>query len=332
MPFSRIVGHNRIVSLLRRSLEAGKLSHAYLFDGIDGIGMKDTALALVEAVFCNGKDGCGECSSCRKVGGLRHPDLHLVQPDGAFIKIDQIRDLQKELSLRPYEARKKACIIEDAERMNPSAANACLKTLEEPPGEALLILLTSHVDGILPTIRSRCQHLRFPALPMETIEADLRDSGADPEPSRVAAALAGGDLARARELISGDRLQARKLFLERAAHLSQAEIIPLFAAAEEYATDKESALDLVDLLRLFWRDALLARTGCSGITNSDLLSLVNEKAASHSLEEIMEKLDGISMIRRALTRNANPRLSMEVLLMELANASPPANPVRNVRQ
>jgi DNA polymerase-3 subunit delta' len=320
MPFSRIIGHNRIVSLLNRSLETGKLSHAYLFEGIDGIGMKETALALVEAVFCNGMDGCGECPSCRKVGGLRHPDLHLVHPDGAFIKIDQIRDLQKELSLRPYEARKKACIIEGAERMNPSAANAFLKTLEEPPGEALLILLTSHGDGILPTIRSRCQYLRFPALPTEIIEADLRESGAEPEPSRVAAALAGGDLARARELISGDRLQARKLFLERAAHLSQAEIIPLFATAEEYATDKESALDLVDLLRLFWRDALLARTGCSGITNSDLLPLVMEKAEKHSLEEIMERLEAISHIRQAMTRNANPRLSMEVLFMDLTEA------------
>jgi len=320
MPFSRIIGHGRIVSLLRRSLETGKLSHAYLFDGIDGTGMKDTALALVEAVFCNGTDGCGECISCQKVAGLRHPDLHLVQPDGAFIKIDQIRNLQKELSFRPYEARKKACIIEDAERMNPSAANAFLKTLEEPPGEALLILLTSHAESLLPTIRSRCQHLRFAALPTETIEAHLRESGAEPDPSRVAAALAGGDLARARELLSVDRLQARKLFLERAANLSHAEIVPLFAAAEEYAVDKQIALDLIEILRLFWRDILLVRTGCSGITNSDLLPLVREKADRHSLEEIIEKLEGITRVRQALTRNANPRLSLEVLFMELTNA------------
>jgi DNA polymerase-3 subunit delta' len=317
MPFSRIIGHGRIVSLLMRSLNTGKLSHAYLFDGIDGTGMKDTALALVEAIFCNGADGCGECPSCRKVSGLRHPDLHLVQPDGAHIKIDQIRDLQKELSFRPYEAPKKACIIEDADRMNPSSANAFLKTLEEPPGEALLILLTSHAESILPTIRSRCQHLRFAALPTETIEAHLRESGAEPEQSRVAAALAGGDLTRARELLSGDRLQARRLFLERTANLSHTDSISLFAAAEEYAADKESALDLIDILRLFWRDILLARTGCSAITNSDLLPLVREKAYRHSLEEIMEKLEGITRVRQKLMRNANPRLSLEVLFMEL---------------
>jgi DNA polymerase III subunit delta' len=319
MPFSSIIGHNRIVSLIRRSLETGKLSHAYLFDGIDGTGMKDTALALVEAVFCNGTDGCGECPSCRKIAGGRHPDLHLVQPDGASIKIDQIRDLQRELSFRPYEARKKACIIGDAERMNPSAANAFLKTLEEPPGEALLILLTSNAETILPTIRSRCQHLRFTALPTETIEAHLLAIGSEREPSRVAAAMAGGDLARAKELLSGDRLQARKLFLERTANLSHAEIVPLFAAAEEYAADKQHALDLIDILRTFWRDILLVRTGCSVITNSDLLPLVREMADRHSLEEIIEKLEGISRLRQGLTRNANPRLSLEVLFMELAN-------------
>jgi DNA polymerase-3 subunit delta' len=320
MPFSRIIGHGRIVSLIRRALETGKLSHAYLFDGIDGIGMMDTALALVEAVFCSGTDGCGECPSCRKIAGGRHPDLHLVQPDGAFIKIDQIRELQKELSFRPYEARKKACIIEDAERMNPSAANAFLKTLEEPPGEALLILLTSNAESILPTIRSRCQHLRFAALPTETIEAHLLETGSEPEPSRVAAAMAGGDLARAKELLSGDRLQARKLFLERATNLSHGEIVPLFAAAEEYAVDKLSTLDLIDILRLFWRDVLLVNTGCSGITNSDLLPLVREKAGRHAMEDIIEKLESITRFRQGLTRNANPRLSLEVLFMELTSA------------
>ena len=141
MSFSRIIGYDRNISLLRRALATGKLSHAYLFNGIDNSGMKEVAIALVEAIFCNGTDGCGACPSCRKIAGLRHPDLHLVQPDGAFIKIDQIRELQKELSYRPFEAPKKACIIEDADRMNPSAANAFLKTLEEPPGDAILILI-----------------------------------------------------------------------------------------------------------------------------------------------------------------------------------------------
>lgn len=320
MPFSSVIGHTRIVKLLKRSLEAGKLSHAYLFEGIDGTGMKETALALVESVFCGESEGCGKCPSCRKIAEGNHPDLHIVRPEGMHIKIDQIRDLRKALSFRPYEADKKACIIEDAERMNVSAANAFLKTLEEPPGDALLILLTSHVESLLPTIRSRCQQISFSPLSNEAIEATLTKEGADVKPSRIAAAMAGGDLARARELLAGDHLQERKRFLERAVGLSCSDIIPLFESAEEYASNKENIIYLIDLLMLFWRDILFLHTGNGEISNSDLLPLLKEKADQFTLDQVMENLELINRIRHSVMKNANPRLSLEVLFMEMANA------------
>jgi len=320
MPFSSVIGHKSIVTLLKRSIEAGKLSHAYLFEGIDGIGMKETALALVESVFCQENGGCGKCPPCRKIAEGNHPDLHLVQPEGMHIKIDQIRDLRKALSFRPYEAKKKACIIEDAERMNISAANAFLKTLEEPPGDALLVLLTSHVESLLPTIRSRCQQISFSPLSTDTIEAALTKDGADLKPARIAAALAGGDLARARELLEGDHLQERMIFLERAAGLSCSDIIPLLESAEEYASNRESMLYLIDLLMLFWRDILFLHTGHGKIANSDLLSLLKEKAGQCSLEHIMKNLEFINRIRHSVMKNTNPRLSLEVLFMEMASA------------
>jgi DNA polymerase-3 subunit delta' len=319
MSFSRIIGYERNIALLRRSLETGKLAHAYLFYGIDGSGMKETALALVEAIFCNGNDGCGECSSCRKVAGLNHPDLHIVQPDGAFIKIDQIRKLQKELSYRPFEAPKKACIIEDADNMNISAANAFLKTLEEPSGDAILILMTTHVDAVIPTILSRCQQLRFPSLPTETIAAQLREMGTDHDSARIAAALAGGSVERAKEIVEGDWLQERKSLLEKLAALSPEGVIQLFAAAEESAKDKEGALHLVDLLNVFWRDVLLIQTGTPEIVNSDLAPLITGLSKRNSLERVIEKLESIARARQSLTRNANPRLAIEVLLMALAS-------------
>jgi len=319
MSFSRIIGYDRNVSLLRRALATGKLSHAYLFYGIDGSGMKDAALALVEAIFCNGTDGCGECPSCRKVAGLRHPDLHHVQPDGAFIKIDQIRELQKELSYRPFEAPKKACIIEEADKMNTSAANAFLKTLEEPSGDAILILMTTHVDAVLPTILSRCQQLRFPSLPTETIAAQLKEKGADEDSARIAAALAGGSIERAREIVEGDWLQTRKSLLEKITALSPEAIIPLFAAAEETAKDKDSALHLADLLNVFWRDVLLTQSGSSEIVNTDLSPLIRSVSERNTLDRVIEKLERIARTRQALTRNANPRLAIEVLIMGLAD-------------
>lgn len=318
MSFSRIIGYDRNISLLRRALATGKLSHAYLFYGIDGSGMMDTAVALIEAIFCNGTDGCGECPTCRKVAGLRHPDLHHVRPDGAFIKIDQIRELQKELSYRPFEAPKKACIIEDADKMNISAANAFLKTLEEPSGNAILILITTRVDAVLPTVLSRCQQLRFPSLPTETIASQLREKGADEDSARIAAALAEGSVERAQEILEGDWLKSRTLLLEKIAGLTPEEIIPLLAAAEESAKDKESALHLVDLLNVFWRDVLLTHTGSPDIVNTDLSSLIRSVSARNSLESVLEKLERISRTRQALTRNTNPRLAVEVLFMGLA--------------
>lgn len=317
MSFSRIIGYDRNIALLRRSLASGKLSHAYLFNGIDASGMRDTACALVQAVFCGNDDGCGTCPACRKLSGGNHPDLHVVRPDGAFIKIDQIRELQRELSYRPFEAPKKACIVEDAERMNPAAANAFLKTLEEPPGDAILILTTTHVDSVLPTILSRCQQLRFPPLPTETIAAHLLKSGADEDSARIAAALAGGSIERAQNLLENDGLQSRKALLEKVATLSGTETIPLFATAEACAKDKENALNLLDMLNVFWRDILLAHAGSPGIVNTDLLPLIRNLSARNSLAGIMEKLDRITQTRLALTRNANPRLAVEVLFMEL---------------
>lgn len=317
MPFSSIAGQDRITALLRRSLEAGRIAHAYLFEGIDAGCLKDTALALVQAVFCGTTDGCGECDACRRVQGLNHPDLHLLQSEGAFIKVDQVRELQRELSLRPYQARKKACIIEDADRMNPASGNAFLKTLEEPPGDAMLILLTTHGEGILPTIRSRCQTLRFPPLSMDTVASLLLENGADKEQARMAAALAGGSLSRAREIADADRLQMRRTLLERTSRLSCREIFPLLETAEDYARDRETATDAVDMLKLFWRDILLFRAGSGEIANLDLQPLVMELSERMSTEQILEKLERITVAGQALARNVNPRLALEVLFMDL---------------
>ena len=146
MSFADILGHERIVEVLRRSLRTGKTAHSYLFEGISGCGRKKTALALIQAIFCSVSpdDACGECPSCRKVASGNHGDIHFIEPlpDKRDISIDQLRAMQRELSLRPYEAPRKACIIEPAERMSVSAANSLLKTLEEPPGSAIIILLT----------------------------------------------------------------------------------------------------------------------------------------------------------------------------------------------
>lgn len=318
MPFSDIKGQTAPVSLLKRSLGSGKIAHAYIFEGIEGCGKKKTALALVKAIFCKDADGCGKCPACRKVAALQHPDLHIVEPDGAFIKIDQIRDLQKELSFRPFEASKKVCIMEAAERLNPAAANAFLKTLEEPPGNALLILLTTNSGAVLPTILSRCQRLSFSPLSSELIEEYLRETGVPAESAKVAASLAGGSMKKALEISGEDTLRKRDQILERISSLSTGEIAPLFSLAEELGSDRDGAAEVLDLLTAFWRDVMLLQSGGKDPTNRDILYLLNEEVARSTLEKTMEKIELVSRSRQALQRNVNPRLTLEVLFMGLA--------------
>lgn len=317
MPFSRVIGQTTPVDVLQRALRSGKSAHAYLFEGIEGCGKGTTALAFVEATFCGRDDGCGACPSCRKMDKLQHPDLHMVEPDGAFIKIDQIRELQRELVLRPIEAPLKACIIRDADRLNPSAGNALLKTLEEPPGNALMILLTTNLDSVLPTVRSRCQLLRFAPLSEEMIEEQLVAAGRDRAAARLAASLAGGSLGKALGDEEADSVD-RAALLKRLGAFSLSDTAPLFAAAEEMASNREQALKQLDVLTSLLRDILLIQGGSDDVINRDIFPLLENEATRLSRERNIERITNTMEARQALMRNANPRLTLDVLLMRLA--------------
>ena len=318
MPFATITGLDGTLGLLRRSLRSGRVAHAYLFEGVEGCGKKKTALAFIEALFCGKDEACGTCPSCRKMAALQHPDLHLVEPDGNFIKIDQIRELQKQLSYRPFEAPKKACIIDGAERLNPAAGNALLKTLEEPPGNALIILISASHGELLPTIVSRCQQLHFPALSHAAIEQHLIAEGIAAETAKIAASLAGGSMGKALEICREESVQRRASLLECLVTLTLDNVAPLFAAAEEQAADKEAAKEMLELLTLFYRDALLYASDGGNLANADLLPLIERTACSTSLTRLLEKLQQIEEARQALSRNINTRLALDVLFMRLA--------------
>ncbi len=318
MPFSDIIGQDTSVALLRRSLASKRVAHAYLFSGIEGCGKRKTALAFIEAAFCPTRDGCGTCSSCRKIAALQHPDLHLIEPDGQFIKIDQIRELQNALAYRPYEAPKKACIIDGAERLNPAAGNALLKTLEEPPGNALIILVASQRSMVLPTILSRCQSLVFHSLPQEVIETQLLHIGYPTESSRIAASLAGGSLKKALDIVAENALTGRKEFLERVLTLSLHNITTLFSTAEEFAREKENVIDMLDILTSFLRDILLFIETGSEAVHADLTPLIQLEAVRLSTKKVMNLIDRVAEAHRALRRNVNARLTLEVLFMRFA--------------
>jgi len=281
MSFSSIVGHDRPVTILKRALSNNALAHAYLFSGGDGIGKKMTAFALAAAVNCGNRGpegGCGECPSCRRVAALTHPDVHVVMPESENeqllatwsskavekasdeIKIDQIRQAQESLTLTPSEGSKKILIVDGAETLNPSAQNAFLKTLEEPPGDALIVLVTSIPQSLLPTIRSRCQEIRFQPLPRRTLaQALMKRRGLSEGDAWFLAALAQGSLGRGLDMNVEHEKAEREEIAALWTGLPRLTAGEVLALAEGYAKDRERFDRMLTIGAECLRDALVYR-------------------------------------------------------------------------
>jgi DNA polymerase III subunit delta' len=321
MTFDQILGHARQKEILRRAIRSQRLAHAYLFEGPEGIGKQLVALALTRAVVCSEGTGCGSCVACRKVDHHNHPDLHLLEPDGASIKIEQIRALQKELSYRPLEAAKKICIIDAAERMNPAAGNALLKTLEEPSGEALIILLSSHPERVLPTIRSRSQRLPFQRLAQDLIKTVLvRQPGLDEIHAHILASLSEGSFKIALGKDHDLYLKQRKEIIRGISLLSLDNIVPIFELAQKLSDNKEQLQDILEILQIFYRDLLTYKhyAGEEQLVNIDLIEEIRRAAQCHDQRTLLNKLEALAQTRRLLERNINRQLAVENLLLDLA--------------
>lgn len=323
MTFNNILHHQPQKDILLRALHHRRLAHAYLFEGPEGVGKKLMALALARALFCTQGQGCGECAACRKVDHQNHPDLHWLSPDGSQIKIDQVRKIQQELSLRPLEGEYKVCLIDAADSMNPAAANALLKTLEEPAAGTLLILLSARPEFLLDTIRSRCQRLRFNRLPRrqmaEILEHRLELSEQE---ALVMAALSDGSFKKA----FGDRrelyLEQRKKLINALLALSDGAILPLMKLAEELEKDKENIEDILDIFQAFYRDLLLLGQGRpeGELVNIDLRETLFRRAGREQPDVLLRKLAAIDAARFHLQRNVNRQLALESMLMQIVAA------------
>jgi DNA polymerase-3 subunit delta' len=224
MPFRDIVGHKRLVGLLARSVERGSLPPSLIFAGPAGIGKRLAALSTAQALNCltpesmfdvggdAGRDACGRCAACTRIARGVHPDVVVVSPgDNGSIKIDAVRDLVERANFRPFEGRRRAVIIDDADALVMAAQNGLLKTLEEPPSASVFILVTSRPDTLLPTVRSRCPQLRFRTLGPDEVAAVLIGRGHNDVEARAVAATADGSIGQALEASAGELVEARDI-------------------------------------------------------------------------------------------------------------------------
>ncbi len=321
MTFDQIIGHVRQKEFLRRTLAHNRLAHAYLFEGPQGVGKRLTALALARTVFCAEATGCGDCIPCRKIDHNNHPDLHILEPDGKQIKIEQIRNLQKTLAFKPVESTRRICLIDQADKMNPAAANSLLKTLEEPSAETLIVLISARPEALLTTVLSRCQRLPFARLPQSCIESTLIEQrGYDQKEAHIIAALADGSFQMALDRDPTIYLERRIEILKQVTALSAGSILPLMELAKELSTEKETIPQTLELLQAFYRDLLLYRHNrpLESLINIDLQEKIRRVATREDNRSILNKLDALNECQRNHERNVNPQLNLEVLLLRLA--------------
>lgn len=320
-----ILGHEWAQELLQGQLRRGGLRHAYLLTGPEGVGRRTLALRLAQALNCPTplEPGvpCRECRTCQQIARLQHPDLSLVQaPEvGGTLKVDQIRELQRSLALAPYAARYRVALLLRFEEAHPSAANALLKMLEEPPPSVVLILTASSAESLLETIVSRCEVLRLRPLPLEVAQQGLSERWAlPPERARLLAHLSGGRLGYALQLHQDDVFMAdRTAWLDELAHLLFSGRLERFHFADGAARDRARLRLMLIVWLTYWRDLLLVAAGSRvPLTNLDRESEIRSLAGSISLDFAYAIVNEIEDLLVALDGNANPRLTLEILLLD----------------
>ncbi|OGQ88671.1 MAG: DNA polymerase III subunit delta' [Deltaproteobacteria bacterium RIFOXYD12_FULL_56_24] len=323
--FAGIIGQEKAKKLLRRAVAQDRLAHAFLFKGPMGVGKKTLARTFAAALNChNPKDHepCGQCPSCRKFTAGSHPDFIVIEPEGAAIKINQVRELKKTLAFPPFEAKIRVALVCEIHTMRREAANSLLKTLEEPPAQTMLILTGDEAGGILPTILSRCQTVPFFPLPQPEVAKILaREAGITTENAATLAAMAEGSLGRARLLLAKDLLGLRREIIEHLLRLepdTPTAIQALGELAETAARLKEDLGELLDLLTTWHHDLLLFAHGAPGsIINYDLSPTFPAACRRWSKGQLADKLHLLDTARKQLARNCNPTAVCEVLFFGL---------------
>ncbi|MBS4197986.1 DNA polymerase III subunit delta' [Lederbergia citri] len=311
--------------MLKSSIEKDRVAHAYLFEGERGTGKRAASILIAASLFCENIQHnfipCGDCVNCKRIKHGNHPDIHIVEPDGLSIKIEQIRSLRTEFSKSGVESKKKLYLIIDAEKMTIPAANSLLKFLEEPNVETTAILVTEQPQRILPTILSRCQTVSFKAIPGEVLTRKLQDAGINNIKAPLLAAITN-HLQEALELDGDDWFaQARKIVLNLYEVQKKGTLYAMTSLQDEWIHHfKEKAqIDLgLNLLLLIYKDLLYIQLGKEEqLVYPDWREKFAADALQTSSRRLSEQMSAILEAKRKLNANMNPHLLMEQLLLSL---------------
>ncbi len=327
--FRGVVGHGDAVAALQNSIRSGRVPHAYLFAGEEGAGKHFLATTFAAALLCKegGTEPCMRCASCRRVLAGTWPDLlEVVHEKPDLISVKEVREqVVATVGKRPFDSKYKVYIIDDAEKMNPQAQNALLKTIEEPPDYAILLLLANSPEALLPTIHSRCVRVDVRGVPnAKLVEHLVQDLNVPPKDAEVAAAFAQGNIGRAREIAGGGAFAehaARVLGLARKAR--ELPIAKLASETEAFLKEEIAFGEILDILLLWYRDVLLYKsTGdmekvVFRRTPEEMAALRTE-AALLSYEDLGRIFEAIEHAAAAERANVSASFALELLFTEIA--------------
>ncbi|BCL80258.1 DNA polymerase III subunit delta' [Ktedonobacteria bacterium brp13] len=331
-PGWNIVGHEHAIDLLRRTLLAQQVRHAYLFAGPQHIGKGVLARRFAQTLLCTGgadptispPEPCNTCLSCRKVLHGNHPDVHIISraSDKQVLTIEQVRELQSDASRRTIEGRRNIFIIEDAHEMNVQAANCILKTLEEPEQSVVLILTVPDAGLLLPTIISRVQTISVQLLTARQIkDALIQRWECDASEADLVSSLAAGRLGWAVQAVEDeDLLEERKTLLDSLVKIPTLSTVQRFDIVQRIGSDGERARAALELWLLWWRDMALAANGCLDLTvNADMRDLLKSQSAKVGSDESARMARAILQTQESVEQNVNARTALEVLMLDTPN-------------
>ncbi|MEO8354523.1 MAG: DNA polymerase III subunit delta' [Chloroflexota bacterium] len=326
-----LIGHEWAVDMLKKHVIRGTTRHAYLFAGPPGLGRRTLALRFAQALNCQTpvEEGipCGECRDCRQIEAMQHPDLSVVQPTdkdlkpdpGGEIRIQQIRDLQKSINLRPYQSKYRVVVFTRFQEANVSASNALLKTLEEAPSYAVLILTADNPEQLLPTIVSRCEVLKLRPLKVDQVQMALEEKGFETNHARLIAHISGGRFGYALDL-----LESPSLLVEREERLNDLQSliagsrVEKFAYADKLSKDRDSMRQVILIWLSYWRDVMLrAAQSETPLVNVDRNLEIEDIAGRMDLSSARLVVSRLENSLEKMERNVNSRLLAEILLLDL---------------
>jgi DNA polymerase-3 subunit delta' len=328
MPFDAIIGHERPKQFLRAALRSARLAHALLFHGEERVGKLLTARVLAQTVNCEAAppldppDACGVCRSCHQIEAGSHPDVTILTATSGKGETEQTREIESRFIYRPLIGRRKIVILDEADLLRREAANALLKTIEEPPPDSLIVLVSSRPEALLPTIRSRCQEIRFAPLTLDVVEAAVRRRRGLPEQdARFLAVISGGRLGLALEA-EPEALRAERAEFLRLVSPESVESVGGLLSVCEAVGKSEQAEAALGWLAAWFRDLAVVKVGGdrARLVNADCLAQLDALAERLTVETIVDLAAYVESMHRGLERNLNKQLMLEGLLLRLRTA------------